>query len=323
MDLRKWGDGNIYFSENYSKAKIIRKGGKFKYLIDIKNNTYTVELRYIETGNILYKYTDILLKDYKISDLYDELLLKPEDEEEGDCVKTISKKKSSPCISKNSVSKIIVNNKTINRYSSDIDKNDICLDLSTVWKNISNNSNQGEGGKTNLNTPLAGAVLQLLKVNGKMSDINFTVFSRRIKNKIYYFSNGKVIFKKIIRKYSFLSQKKKDLEKTENFITMDLETKIDADDKMFPFCICFYDGNETTSFFTDNKLNSENLILTALNELLIEKYSNHVIYLHNFSYFDSIFLMKVMVQISDDISLVVRDGKIINKIYTYLLLKLN
>lgn len=301
MDLRAWGDGKIIFSNNYSKAKILKKGGKFGYFIDIEKNTYNVELRFIETGNILYKYTDTLFLNYSENDLYQDLIMTPESLEKNNAAcgsepQIIPKTRQKTYVSK------IIGNKNIPTLTKQSQSGEILdIDLSILWKKISepclDKKNNSES---------------------ELSDIKFSVFRRTIKNKIFYFVNGKVVLKKIIRKFKFLSKKNRDLEKSNNFIAMDLETKIADNDKMIPFCLCYYDGFETSSFYIENlsEEDSEDLIITALNSLLIKKYSNQIIYLHNFSYFDSIFLMRVMVKISDDISLVVRNGKIINLILT-------
>lgn len=54
------------------------------------------------------------------------------------------------------------------------------------------------------------------------------------------------------------------------------------------------------------------MLIASINSLLIRKYNNHKVYLHNFSNFDAIFLLKNISQLSDDIHPIIKDNKIID-----------
>lgn len=54
---------------------------------------------------------------------------------------------------------------------------------------------------------------------------------------------------------------------------MDIETYI-KDDIMIPFVISWYDGEIKWSYFIEDYKNSEELIKTALQDIMIKKYNN-------------------------------------------------
>ena len=79
---------------------------------------------------------------------------------------------------------------------------------------------------------------------------------------------------------------------------MDLETRT-IDGKMIPYCISFFykdiDGlNRTQSHYLRDGDNPESLLKHAINNLLSEKLDGYVVYLHNFSNFDAVFLLRIL-----------------------------
>jgi hypothetical protein len=77
------------------------------------------------------------------------------------------------------------------------------------------------------------------------------------------------------------------------FLTMDIETFI-KDGIHIPYCICFYDGIKTFSYYLTDFKNSNEMIIMAISDLMIKKYDNYKIYIHNLSGFDAIFLLKIL-----------------------------
>ena len=74
---------------------------------------------------------------------------------------------------------------------------------------------------------------------------------------------------------------------------MDLETRT-LNGVMQPVCVSIYDGKVTKSFYLLD-YNNEYLMLSASIEYLMQrKYNNHRVYLHNFSYFDGVFLLIIL-----------------------------
>lgn len=97
------------------------------------------------------------------------------------------------------------------------------------------------------------------------------------------------------------------------FITMDLETKIIIG-HLEPYCVSIFDGKISYSFYITYFNSSEHMLESSIKFILKRKYNKHKIYLHNFSYFDGVFLMKIIRNIvsSNRIKPVIRDGCIIN-----------
>jgi hypothetical protein len=99
---------------------------------------------------------------------------------------------------------------------------------------------------------------------------------------------------------------------------------------MYPYCSSIYDGkNFKTIYITDyeNKFSSieeqsKALLIDSILYLLKPKYSGFKVYIHNFSYFDGIFIMKILTDLNILIKPIIRDGRFIEtKIYYDLLTK--
>ena len=54
------------------------------------------------------------------------------------------------------------------------------------------------------------------------------------------------------------------------------------------------------------------MLLAAITSLLRKKYDQYKIYIHNFSHFDSIFMIKVLSNMNLTMSPIIRDGRIID-----------
>lgn len=150
---------------------------------------------------------------------------------------------------------------------------------------------------------------------------NLTSFSRVINKKHeYIFNNGEIVIKKLKRECQFLKSIKPSLYRSEQIITMDLETKeIIVEDRrvMSPVCVSIYDGKEMKSFYISNFSSKDEMLNSSISYLMKRKYSNYKIYLHNFSYFDGIFLMKSLSGLADKLIPIIRDGRIIDLKFKY------
>ena len=75
------------------------------------------------------------------------------------------------------------------------------------------------------------------------------------------------------------------------FLTLDIETFIHNNEHI-PYAIGFYDGvNSPSLFYLSDFESPQALILACFNQLLIRKYNNKVVYVHNLGGFDSVFLI--------------------------------
>jgi hypothetical protein len=152
---------------------------------------------------------------------------------------------------------------------------------------------------------------------------------RELGHRFYYFertnqdSRYKLTLIKTINKRKFIETLKKgDVPLDNKFLIMDLETfaiqQSDKIQKLNPYLFCWYNGSTEGVHFTDNYKSFEDLVFNVINELTIYKYKNYKIYFHNFSRFDSIFLLKLLVNINNcTVDPIIHDGKIIQIIINY------
>ena len=93
---------------------------------------------------------------------------------------------------------------------------------------------------------------------------------------------------------------------------MDIETR-DIGNKKMAYCICFYDGNKEYKFYLDNYVSNsvrskisvplrlpeaescDLMLEDALSYLFKAKYNKYKVYFHNLSYFDSVYILRILV----------------------------
>src|SRR5216684_919584 len=147
--------------------------------------------------------------------------------------------------------------------------------------------------------------------------IDVSSFRRIINNQTYHFKNGLLILKTIKRSTNYLKSLKIDKKLNNNFITLDIETQT-INNIMTPYCICFYDGKSSKSFYLSDYKDNQEMLLYAITSLLKRKYNGYKVYVHNLSNFDGIFILKILSSI-DNIKLfpVIKDDKMIDIKLTY------
>lgn len=120
-------------------------------------------------------------------------------------------------------------------------------------------------------------------------------------------------YKKKKKKVQYFTNLKPCKKVSYQFITMDLETK-DINGNLIPYCVSIFDGKNSHSFFITDYKSSDEMLKASLQFILKRKYNGHRVYLHNFSYFDGIFLIKIISDLvsSDSINPVIIDNRIIN-----------
>ena len=139
-------------------------------------------------------------------------------------------------------------------------------------------------------------------------------FVRIYDNNQFIFENGKIVYSQKRKKVSYFKTLKKNNFLTDNFITLDLETKT-INGVLEPYCASIFDGKKAYSFYiTDYDRSSDLLMKAALSFILKRNYNKHKIYIHNFSHFDGIFLLKIISEFADasNIKPIIRDNRIIS-----------
>jgi len=91
---------------------------------------------------------------------------------------------------------------------------------------------------------------------------------------------------------------------------MDIETFI-KNDVHVAFAISFFNGSNSSSYYLTDYKDSEDMIINCINELMIRKYNNYKIYIHNLSGFDANFLLKILANLGE-IKPIIHDNKIIS-----------
>lgn len=142
---------------------------------------------------------------------------------------------------------------------------------------------------------------------------NLESFVRVIDNNQYVYVNGEKVLSQKRKKAQYFSNLPSCKSLTENFITMDLETK-SIEGILVPYCVSIFDGKNSYSFYITDYNSSDEMLKDSIQFILRRKYNKHRVYLHNFSYFDGIFLMKIITDLvaCEHIHPVIRDGRIIN-----------
>lgn len=97
---------------------------------------------------------------------------------------------------------------------------------------------------------------------------------------------------------------------------MDLETRV-VKGVMEPICISWGDQDNITTIDIRDFDNPEQMIISAVSGLLIKKYSNYKIYIHNFSKFDAMFMLRPLSSSDIEMVPIIRDGRIIKLQLTY------
>ena len=141
---------------------------------------------------------------------------------------------------------------------------------------------------------------------------NSISFTRKIGLDEYLFKNGELLLKQKSRKVSFFESLKTDKKMTNKFITLDIETRT-IDNVFIPYCISYFDGKKTFSFYLNDFKDSDDMLTTCITNLLQRKYNGYKVYVHNLSNFDGIFLLRILSNVPGfNLLPTMKDGKLIN-----------
>lgn len=78
---------------------------------------------------------------------------------------------------------------------------------------------------------------------------------------------------------------------------MDIETFND-NNTLKLYSIGFYDGNLLKTYYLTDYKDDKEMVKNCFNDLLVNKQNNSTVYFHNFSKFDSLFLIKYLQEFS-------------------------
>lgn len=135
-------------------------------------------------------------------------------------------------------------------------------------------------------------------------------FKRILDTHKYYFNNNKLILKTLIRKTKYIESIKPSIYLSDKYLTMDLETRV-INEIMEVYCCSIFNGKNHDSFYLTEYKNSSDMLKISLLSIFKRKYNGYKIYFHNFSEFDSVFLLNILVKICNKVEPLIRDGKLI------------
>jgi hypothetical protein len=119
-------------------------------------------------------------------------------------------------------------------------------------------------------------------------------FKREIGKSTMYFVDGELVLRKQELNAKPFSKMNVESKLINNFVTMDIET-ITHDSKLVPYLICAYNGSEYITSYA----RSQQLLFTSFMNSLFTFFkgsSKLIVYAHNLSGFDGIFLLKHLIQ---------------------------
>nr|QWO71398.1 DNA polymerase [Termitomyces sp. T32] len=154
--------------------------------------------------------------------------------------------------------------------------------------------------------------IDILLEKGKLNS-----FIRRIKNQEYIFIDGELTIKKVKKETKFLKRILLEEYMISDFLTLDLETRT-IDGIMTPYSVSIYDGEAIMSFYLSDFKSTDEMLKSAIVSIMTPKYQNYRVYVHNFSHFDGIFLLRILSELTEfNIKPVIREGRIINLKFSF------
>lgn len=140
---------------------------------------------------------------------------------------------------------------------------------------------------------------------------NLTEFKRTVRNHTYYFRDGELLFNSLTFTKPYIKPTVKSPFLNSKIITMDLETR-NIDGKIYPYAVSIFDGEELSFFYLSDYADSDELLRESVKSLMQRRYHGYAVYLHNFSQFDGIFLVKILTELSSRTQIIMRESNIIN-----------
>lgn len=150
------------------------------------------------------------------------------------------------------------------------------------------------------------------------SKIDYRTFERIFDDHTIYFLKGEVKLTVEDIKCKYIEKILPHKKPNNKVITMDLETR-EIDKKLEPVCVSIYDGKITKTFWIQDFSSSGTMLEASIKYLLIRKYYGYKLYLHNFSYFDGVFLLKILADmpIINLTKVLIRDGRILKLVIQF------
>jgi DNA polymerase type B, organellar and viral len=142
-------------------------------------------------------------------------------------------------------------------------------------------------------------------INSNITNNNKILFNRTIGNVTLTIEDQNVQMYKAVTELKAIQAFNKQIkDRNVNFGTFDLESFKDNDGLAKVYALGFFTNIDTSPnlyyLSEDPDLNSENLILKCINDMLINKYNKFIFYVHNLGHYDIVFLYNILLKTNLD-----------------------
>lgn len=126
--------------------------------------------------------------------------------------------------------------------------------------------------------------------------VDDNTFIRTLNNKQFTFKDNKLVLLAIDKSVKFINSLIPSNRVSNKFLTMDIETFI-KDGVHIPYVISWNDGINIKTYYILDSNSSKDMLTQAIKDLMIKKYNNYKVYIHNMANFDAIFLLKILAEL--------------------------
>jgi DNA polymerase type B, organellar and viral len=140
--------------------------------------------------------------------------------------------------------------------------------------------------------------------------IDDSTFIRTLNNKKFTFKNNELVLLTINKSSNFIKSLLVLSNLSNKTLIMDIETYI-KDGILVPYLICWNDGINKHSYFVKDFADNIQMMKLAIKDLMIKKYDNYKVYIHNLAKFDGIFLLKMLTELGQ-VKPVIHHGNLIS-----------
>jgi DNA polymerase type B, organellar and viral len=154
----------------------------------------------------------------------------------------------------------------------------------------------------------------ILKYEYKDKWIDAETFIRKLGRKEWIFRNNKQILYQVEKACKFIQALSKHDTSKNKILSLDIETFI-KDGVHIPYIIGIYDGENYYGYFLLDFKNFDEMLITAIKNIMIKKYDNYKIYIHNMARFDAIFLLRILANLGE-VKPIIHNDKIISITFT-------
>lgn len=127
---------------------------------------------------------------------------------------------------------------------------------------------------------------------------NSNSFHRLINTQEFIYKDGDlVIIYHSPKLINYITKTKKDKNLNNPTITLDIETRT-IDNVIVPYCICYYNGKDSHSYYLSDFNSPDEMLSKCMSDLVCKENDGLVVYVHNLSKFDGVFLLKIKAKLN-------------------------